>query len=118
MPGPRLSDILNLSWIDNPTELADRAARYVVDLLERMPDAVIALPTGSTPLGMYWRLAELHAANRFSCKRARFFNLDEFVGKSLDDPQSYGSFLWQKGRGQLGSVSGAIPDIGPSVAQV
>jgi glucosamine-6-phosphate deaminase len=86
---------LNLSWIDNSTQLADRAARYVADLLENKPDAAIALPTGSTPLGMYRRLTELHAARRFSCSRARFFNLDEFVGKSIDDPQSYGAFLWQ-----------------------
>ncbi len=75
--------------------MAERAARHVTQLLERKPQAVIALASGNTPLGLYRRLVERHEAGRLFCSRARFFNLDEFVGKSLDDPRSYGAFLWR-----------------------
>ncbi|MGH6880183.1 glucosamine-6-phosphate deaminase [Hypericibacter sp.] len=71
------------------------AARHVVALLAQKPDAAIALPTGNTPIGLYRRLAELHEKGQFSCPLARFFNLDEFIGLSPEDPQSYGAFLWR-----------------------
>jgi len=86
---------LQLDWTDSATELAEHAAGIVAALLERKPDAAIALPTGNTPLGLYRRLVDLQRGGRLSCSRAKFFNLDEFIGKSKDDPRSYGAFLWQ-----------------------
>jgi glucosamine-6-phosphate deaminase len=74
--------------------VAPAAARCVLELLSRKPDASIALPTGSTPLGLYHHLVRLHGAGRFACGQARFFNLDEFVGLASDDARSYGAFLW------------------------
>lgn len=86
---------MQLDWTDKSSELAACAAGIMTALLERKPDAAIALPTGNTPLGLYRHLAELQRAGRLSCGRAKFFNLDEFVGKSKDDLRSYGAFLWQ-----------------------
>jgi glucosamine-6-phosphate deaminase len=91
----RSGDLVQIDWTDKPLELAERAGRIVTSVLESKPDAAIALPTGNTPLGLYRHLVELQQAGRLSCDRARFFNLDEFIGKSTDDPSSYGAFLWQ-----------------------
>jgi glucosamine-6-phosphate deaminase len=88
--------------------MAERAAQHVGQLLERRPDAAIALASGNTPLGLYRRLAALRQAGRLSCIQARFFNLDEFAGKSLDDPQSYGAFLWRHVFGPLAVDAGQI----------
>src|SRR5260370_6501421 len=80
--------------MEGPGEIAIAAARHVVELFAHKPDAVIALPTGNTPVGLYRRLAELHEKGQFSCPQACFFNLDEFVGLSPEDPPSYWAFLW------------------------
>jgi glucosamine-6-phosphate deaminase len=90
---PRAGDIVQLRVTESPAEFAEVAAHNVVELLEKNPAAAIALPTGNTPLGLYQRLADLRRESRFSCPRARFFNLDEFAGKSAQDPQSYAAFL-------------------------
>lgn len=86
---------MDVSWVNGSAELADKAAQVLLRLLEDKPDATIALPTGNTPLGLYHHLRALHAAGRLHCTQARFFNLDDFVGKAVDDPQSYGAFLWR-----------------------
>jgi glucosamine-6-phosphate deaminase len=104
--------------MDGPAEIALGAARHVVELLAHKPDAAIALPTGNTPIGLYRRLAELHEKGQFSCPQARFFNLDEFVGLSPEDPRSYGAFLWQHvfrplnvKPSQVRLLNGAAPDL-------
>jgi glucosamine-6-phosphate deaminase len=76
-------------------EMAEAAAQQFLEVLRRKPEAAIALPTGNTPLILYGRLATLRREGRFSCERARFFNLDEFIGKSAEDAQSYAAFLWR-----------------------
>ena len=86
---------MRVSWTKDVSEMAERAARQLAELLARKPAAAIALPTGNTPLGLYRRLAEMHAAGRLSCRQARFFNLDEFVCRSATDPQSYSAYLWK-----------------------
>lgn len=96
---------MNIVWTENPERLASRAAEIVAELLKAKPDAAIALPTGSTPLGMYRALADLKAAGAFPCERAKFFNLDEFSGKSIGDPQSYAAFLWMHFFSPLGITS-------------
>lgn len=85
---------MHLTWTNGPDNLAEKAAEVVANLLERKPDAAIALPTGTTPLGLYRCLVAQHQAGRLTCASARFFNLDEFAGKSQHDPRSYGGFLW------------------------
>ena len=55
---------------------------------------VIGLPTGSTPLGTYKKLIELHKAGKVSFKNVVTFNMDEYVGIPKEHPQSYHSFMW------------------------
>ncbi|HEX9448854.1 MAG TPA: glucosamine-6-phosphate deaminase [Dongiaceae bacterium] len=86
---------MQLTWLDNPTRLAEEAAHHVAALLAGKPTAALALPTGNTPLGLYRQLVKMQERGEFSCDQASFFNLDEFVGKSLADEDSYASFLWR-----------------------
>jgi len=54
---------------------------------------VLGLPTGSTPIGMYERLVELHRGGKLSFKNVVTFNMDEYVGLPEDHPQSYHTFM-------------------------
>lgn len=81
--------------LDFPTRTAmdEAAADHVAALLAEKPGAVVALPTGETPLGLYRSLAARQAGGSIDLQAARFFNLDEFEGKGVSDPDSYAAFL-------------------------
>lgn len=79
----------------------EAAAEYVAAILAEKPTAVLALPTGETPLGLYRRLATRQAKGTIDLHAARFFNLDEFEGKGLADPDSYANFLMVNAFGPL-----------------
>ena len=55
---------------------------------------VLGLPTGSTPLGTYKALIELHKQGKVSFKNVVTFNMDEYVGIAENHPESYHSFMW------------------------
>lgn len=55
---------------------------------------VLGLPTGSSPLGTYAELIELHNAGLVSFHNVVTFNMDEYVGIPKDHPQSYHTFMW------------------------
>jgi glucosamine-6-phosphate deaminase len=65
------------------------AADAVVRLLQRRPDAVLGLATGSSPLGVYRELARRYTGGEVSFARARGFLLDEYVGLPAGHPQRY-----------------------------
>ena len=58
-----------------------------------MPEAAIALPTGSTPIGLYDRWVERAATGEVQLNRAHFFNLDEYAGLPQADSHSFAAFL-------------------------
>jgi glucosamine-6-phosphate deaminase len=74
-------------------EQSKAAARAVAHLLNRKPNAVLGLPTGSTPLGVYKELARMHKHEGLDFSRVTTFNLDEYVGLRKDHPQSYHYFM-------------------------
>ena len=55
---------------------------------------VLGLPTGSSPIGTYQQLVELHRQGKVSFKNVVTFNMDEYVGLADDHPQSYHYFMW------------------------
>jgi glucosamine-6-phosphate deaminase len=87
MPAP------SIVWCRSGSELARVAADHVAELLAHKPGAVVALPTGQTPLGLYAELVARAAAKRLSVAQARFFNLDDYLGLGADHPLSYARFL-------------------------
>lgn len=84
---------MQLTWCDSRNELDTLAADEVTTLLGGNPKAVLAIPTGSTPLGLYTRLRTRAASGAVSCKSASWFDLDEYVGVGADDDLSYARFV-------------------------
>ena len=83
----------------NYDELSRWAANYVAARInEAKPTPehpfVLGCPTGSSPLGMYRHLIELHKAGKASFANVVTFNMDEYVGLPRDHKESYHSFMW------------------------
>jgi glucosamine-6-phosphate deaminase len=55
---------------------------------------VLGLPTGSTPLGTYLELINMHREGKVSFQNVITFNMDEYVNLPKEHPQSYHSFMW------------------------
>ena len=97
-------------------EVSDWVAGYVAKRIHQheakggQADFVLGLPTGSSPVGMYRRLVELHRAGSLSFSRVRSFNMDEYIGLSENHPKSYRTFMDE----QLFS----LVDIDPAKAQL
>ena len=54
---------------------------------------VLGLPTGSSPIGTYKELVNLHKQGKVSFENVVTFNMDEYVGIAEDHPQSYHYFM-------------------------
>lgn len=66
-------------------------ATEILELIERRPDAVLGLATGSTPLPVYQALRTTLAGHDVS--QVRGFALDEYVGIDPEHPESYRSVI-------------------------
>jgi glucosamine-6-phosphate deaminase len=75
--------------------LSERAARILLSTIRENPRAVLGLPTGRTPIGMYQRV--VHECGReYHCFRdVSTFNLDEYAGIPRTHPGSYFTFMQQ-----------------------
>ncbi|KZC96220.1 MULTISPECIES: glucosamine-6-phosphate deaminase [Clavibacter] len=91
---------------------AEDAAPLVADacsaLLERRPDAVLGLATGSTPLPLYRELIRRHREEGLSFARARAFLLDEYVGLPAGHPERYRAFIAEELERHVDFAPGAI----------
>ena len=70
-------------------EIGVVAADAIGALIQRKPNAVLGLATGSSPLVIYDELAARYEAGLISFRAARGFTLDEYVGLPADHPQRY-----------------------------
>lgn len=73
------------------------AANYIAAAINNHKENkpfVLGLPTGSSPLGVYKRLAEMNKAGEVSFKNVVTFNMDEYVGLPREHEQSYWHFMW------------------------
>jgi len=78
--------------------LSKWVANYVVDKINQFKPAkdkpyILGLPTGSSPLGTYRELIQMHKDGKISFKNVVTFNMDEYVGISEDHPESYHFFM-------------------------
>lgn len=78
---------------DSYDQASRAAAEIVRDLVSRRPGAVLGLATGSLPLGMYAELARMHREEGLDFSHVATFNLDEYLGLTLEHPQSYHRFM-------------------------
>jgi len=63
--------------------------------LERKPDSVLGLPTGSTPMMVYRELVAQQAQGKIDFSHVTTFNLDEYVGLDEKHAQSYKYYMYE-----------------------
>lgn len=67
-------------------------AAMIESLVSRSSNPVLGLATGATPVNLYARLVEFHRQG-LSFAHVTTINLDEYVGLSVEHPQSYRRFM-------------------------
>jgi glucosamine-6-phosphate deaminase len=77
----------------SPSRAARALAREIARAVSRNPRLVLGLPTGRTSIPLYRELVSLSRSNEIDFSHASTFNLDEFVGLSSEDSQSYHAFM-------------------------
>lgn len=77
----------------SPEAAADWVARVVAAELRARPKLVLGLATGCTVEPVYARLARMHREEALDFSQCRTFNLDEYVGLSGSDPNSYRHYM-------------------------
>jgi glucosamine-6-phosphate deaminase len=81
--------------LDDYEALSNRAARILLEEIRENPRAVIGLPTGRTPGGMYRHVVAECARAYHRFRDVTTFNLDEYAGIQRDHPGSYFTFMKQ-----------------------
>ncbi len=97
--------------VPSAAEIGTLVADAVQALLDRRPDAVLGLATGSSPVPVYDELVDRFARGQVSFRRARAFLLDEYVGLPPGHPESYRSVIERAFTGQVDFAPGSV--LGP-----
>ncbi|MFC3748111.1 glucosamine-6-phosphate deaminase [Paenibacillus sp. GCM10012306] len=84
---------MNILKFQSEEDFVQTGANLIASLLQSNPKAVLGLATGSSPVGVYARLVDMHNKGLVSFAKASSYNLDEYVGLPTDHPQSYRSFM-------------------------
>lgn len=81
--------------VKNYQEMSLAAAQYIINMLKNTPKLTLGLATGGTPQGVYQHLIEDYKKNGTSYAQVTSFNLDEYIGLSKDDPNSYYTYMYE-----------------------
>lgn len=74
-------------------EVSRLAAVYLLNTVKDKNGAVLGLPTGGTPLGMYNEAVNEYKKNSVSFQNVKTFNLDEYIGLDKTNKNSYYYFM-------------------------
>ncbi len=84
----------------SPTQAAREVAQEIADLIRERRNngrmAVLCLPTGRTPLGVYEELVRMHRDEGLDFANVTTFNLDEFQGLAPEHPQSFRRYMRER----------------------
>lgn len=69
------------------------AARMMLEAVREKPDALLGLATGTTPVPVYRYMVEAVQQKKADFTRVRTINLDEYIGLSGENPNSYLYFM-------------------------
>ncbi|EKN62476.1 glucosamine-6-phosphate isomerase [Neobacillus bataviensis LMG 21833] len=75
------------------TEMSLKAAEYIIEKVCQNPKIKLGLATGGTPVGTYKKLIEDYQENGTSYRNVTTFNLDEYIGLSGENKNSYRYFM-------------------------
>ena len=85
--------MMRVVTVEDEAALAAESAGLVADQLREKPDSLLVVPTGATPLGMFWALVAAARAGTIDFSRCRFAVLDEYAGIAPDDRRSLQAWL-------------------------
>lgn len=87
-----------ITWrvLDDYPTLSRDAADRLLAAIESDPRAVLLLPTGTTPEGMYAEVVRQCRGRYFCFRDVTTFNLDEYVGLPADHSGSYFSYMQER----------------------
>lgn len=74
-------------------EMSVKAAEMIVEQVKQYPQSLLALSTGSTPIGTYQELVKLYQANQVDFSKAKCLNMDEYLGLNHQHLQGYYYFM-------------------------
>ncbi|QHI96095.1 glucosamine-6-phosphate deaminase [Aristophania vespae] len=77
----------------NATDAAHEAAKIIAKKVHEKPKSVLGLATGRTMEGVYRSLIQIAKQNNLDFSQVTSFNLDEYVGLSASDKQSYHYYM-------------------------
>lgn len=84
---------MNIIEVKDYDEMSHVAAEYMIKKIKENPFVKLGLATGETPVGTYKKLIRDHEMNRTSYRNIKTFNLDEYVGLSPENKNSYRYFM-------------------------
>jgi glucosamine-6-phosphate deaminase len=79
--------------LENEDAVAELGAQRIFELVKKKPNAVLGLATGSTPIAMYKKIISFYESKVVSFGDIVTFNLDEYIGITADNSQSYRYFM-------------------------
>lgn len=80
---------------DSYDKMSEKAALIVASQITVNPKSVLGLATGSTPIGMYERLIDMHRRNIIDFSQVTTFNLDEYYRLPKENKGSYHCYMMQ-----------------------
>ncbi len=77
----------------NYQDLSEKAAEFIINKVKTSPKLTLGLATGGTPIQTYANLAKDFQQNQTTYQHVTTFNLDEYIGLSETDPNSYHYYM-------------------------
>ncbi len=84
---------MNFIKVENYEQLSKKAAEIICEQVKSKPTSVLGLATGSSPLGTYKQIIDKYEAGEVDFSKVVSINLDEYVGLTGDNDQSYRYFM-------------------------
>ena len=84
---------MKLIQVDSYEKFSRQAANIISAQVIMKPDSVLGLATGSSPIGVYRQLIDWYNKGDIDFSEVTSINLDEYVGLTEHDDQSYRSFM-------------------------
>ncbi len=84
---------MNFLTVDSYEELSKKTANLIAEQVLSNPESVLGLATGSSPVGTYNCLVNMCQNRELDFSRVTTVNLDEYVGLSGNNTQSYRYFM-------------------------
>ncbi|WP_430790941.1 glucosamine-6-phosphate deaminase [Virgibacillus flavescens] len=84
---------MKIVQVKDYNEMSEAACSLIIREIHNDPELVLGLATGSTPEGLYKKLIEKYNQEAVSFKAITSFNLDEYIGLSKDNRNSYHFYM-------------------------